>query len=149
LARGEIGGLKTAGVVLVLSLGVRSGGGFAGAGERLQGPFVTTAEFGDERGDQRGFVHGGGVASNLPEAAAASSARVPDRARLAATREAIRCTVSCEPMRLLPLFLLLLGWANLLESADPAPTLDEAQRRRLEAGECLVLDRRPDETAAD
>lgn len=52
-------------------------------------------------------------------------------------------------MRLLLLFLLLLGWANLLESADPAPTLDEAQRRRLEAGECLVLDRRPDETAAD
>jgi hypothetical protein len=34
----------------------------------------------------------------------------------------------------------------LLPAVDPAPMLDEAQMKRLAAGECLVLDRRPDET---
>lgn len=31
-------------------------------------------------------------------------------------------------------------------AADPAPVFDEAQTKRLAGGDCLVLDRRPDET---
>jgi hypothetical protein len=43
-------------------------------------------------------------------------------------------------------FLFLAASIAPVAAVDPAPMLDEAQMKRLAAGECLVLDRRPDET---
>src|SRR5690606_33177210 len=48
-------------------------------------------------------------------------------------------------MRLLLPFLLLLAVPAL--AADAPPAFCEKEAKRLAAGECLVLDRRPDETA--
>lgn len=45
-----------------------------------------------------------------------------------------------------PSFLLLAAWVVPIAAADPSPVFDATQTKRLAAGECLVLDRRPDET---
>ncbi len=44
--------------------------------------------------------------------------------------------------------VMLLGLATALAAADSPPVLDEARGKRLAAGECVVLDCRPDETAS-
>lgn len=45
-------------------------------------------------------------------------------------------------------FILSLGLTATLAASEVPPTFDDARGKRLAAGECLVLDLRPDETAA-
>ncbi len=47
-----------------------------------------------------------------------------------------------------PIHFILLGLTATLAAADAPPTLDEARGKRLAAGECVVLDLRPDETVS-
>lgn len=131
LARREIAGFESAGVIFIFRFGVGTGGGLVGTGEGGESSLVALLQIGAEGFDEESFVH-------------------PERSREKNRRGAAFCgTVADEFVHNAMIRHCKISFAMLLvvvaAKAEESPGWSAEIRGKIAAGQCIVLEKRPDE----